>query len=283
MTFLERLRSPEPLVGVELRPPRADLAGGDVMDTWIGMQGTVRRLAARDTAVFLTDNAVGTAEEENLRHLVANLAPGVSRGRLCPFLSCKHTLEYCLWYADRAAEEGYGALTVLGGDQHVGPPRCVPHAYVLRQKIRARHPDLVLGGWANPNRDAREQVDHLLAPDFTAEFFLTQIVSHHGLAPVKSFVDELARRKVGIPGIFGVFYYRSANPKTLATLSKFLPVPAAELTRDFGERGLDADQVCARTIAALRRIGARHAYVSNLPVDGADQRLEAIVRAAAAP
>ena len=29
-----------------------------------------------------------------------------------------------------------------------------------------------------------------------------------------------------MPGIFGVFYYRSANPKTLEMLKQFLPVPA---------------------------------------------------------
>ena len=33
------------------------------------------------------------------------------------------------------------------------------------------------------------------------------------------------------PAVFGVFYYRSANPATLATLQQFLPVPVDELTR----------------------------------------------------
>ena len=35
------------------------------------------------------------------------------------------------------------------------------------------------------------------------------------------------------PGVFGVFYYRSANPRTLATLRQFLPVPVEPLAAEF--------------------------------------------------
>ncbi len=34
-------------------------------------------------------------------------------------------------------------------------------------------------------------------------------------------------------GLFGVFYYRSANPRTLDMLSQFLPVPADALAAEF--------------------------------------------------
>ena len=54
-----------------------------------------------------------------------------------------------------------------------------------------------------------------------------------------------------MPGIFGVFYYRSANPKTLETLKQFLPVPAEGLTAEFAE-GATPETICARTIRALR-------------------------------
>ena len=67
-----------------------------------------------------------------------------------------------------------------------------------------------------------------------------------------------------MPGVFGVFYYRSANPKTLEMLSEFLPVPVAELTREFASGATPID-VCARTIRLLIDTGARHFYVSNLP------------------
>ena len=37
------------------------------------------------------------------------------------------------------------------------------------------------------------------------------------------------------PGLFGVFFYRSANARTLEALTSFLPVPAHELTREFAD------------------------------------------------
>jgi hypothetical protein len=171
---LERLRGEQPLYAVELRPPKSDLPAERSMDTWIDMYHSVRRLAQHDTLIFLTDNAVGEAEEENLRHLVTNLAGDVSTSALVPFLTCKHALEYCTMYADRAVGYGFPALTVLGGDRTVGPPRCVEYAYLLRQHLRVRHPHLLLGGWANPHADPVQQVDYLAREAFTAEFYLTQ-------------------------------------------------------------------------------------------------------------
>jgi len=274
-TVLERLRDDAPLIAVEMRPPRADLSAGDTIDAWLAMGSAVRRLSRDDTVFFFTDNATGTSEEENLHHLVCNLEQ-LERLRLCPFLTTKHSLEYCLWYADRAARDGHTALTVLGGDPHVGPPRCVPHADALRRRIRERHPSLALGGWANPHRDAAGQVGYLLDTGAAADFFLTQVVSHHDLAPVERFVAEGRRRGLSIPGVFGVFYYRSANTATLKLLERFLPVPAAEIARDFGGRGLTADEICARTVRTLRDLGVRHVYISNLRPDDASRRVAAI-------
>jgi hypothetical protein len=275
VTLLKRLRSPEPLLTVELRPPRKALAQGLTMDAWMAMHRAVRRLTALDTALFLTDNAVGDREEENLHHLASNLGEEVPFGRICPFLTTKHTLEYCLWFADRAAERGHEAITVLGGDRSAGPARCLPHAYLLRQKIRERHPSLALGGWANPDRDAATQVGYLLDGEAAADFYLTQVVSHHDLAPVERFLREGERRGLDLPGVFGVFYYRSANQETLERLSRFLPVPREGITRDFAS-GVPADEICARTIRALRDLGATRVYVSNLFPDDAPERLEAI-------
>lgn len=262
-TVLDRLRERRPLVAVELRPPRAGLSHGESMDTWIDMYHSIRRLAARDTVIFLTDNAVGEAEEENLQHLTTNLAGDVDQARLAPFLTCKHTLDYCLTYAARAASYGLDALTVLGGDRSVGPQRCVEYAYQLRRLVRERVPSLQLGGWANPHRDPRQQVDYLLGEDYTADFYLTQIVSHHAIRAVERFLAEARRRGVRLPGVFGVFFYRSANPRTLAGLEPFFPVPAEEIMREF-EAGATAEEICARSIRALRDVGADKVYVSNL-------------------
>lgn len=245
------------------------------MDSWMDMRRAVERLVDRDTALFFTDNAVGAREEENLHHLVSNLDTEVPRERLCPFLTTKHSLEYCLWYADRAVAEGHAAVTVLGGDVSVGPPRCLPHAFMLRQQIRTRHPDLALGGWANPYHAAAEQVGYLMADDVTADFYLTQIVNHHETDVVERFVNQAERLGLALPGVFGVFYYRSANPKTLAVLRQFLQVPAEAVTREF-EDGVSADEICARTIRALREVGANKVYVSNLDPADAPERLRAI-------
>ena len=278
MSFLSRLKRPEPFTTVELRPPRRDLEQGLSMDSWMDMHRAVGRLVERDTALFFTDNAVGAREEENLHHLVSNLDPEVPRQRICPFLTAKHSLEYCLWYADRAVAEGHSALAVLGGDTSVGAERCLPHAYLLRQKIRQRHPRLALGGWANPYYDPAAQVGYLTADDFTADFFLTQVVNHHELENVERFVRELADRGCELPGMFGVFYYRSANPKTLSILSRFLPVPAEAITREFAA-GASADEICARTIRGLRAVGVNRVYISNLDPADAPERLEAIAEA----
>jgi hypothetical protein len=248
------------------------------MDTWIDMAHEVRRLARHDTVLFLTDNAVGAAEEENLRHLATNLAEEISPERVVPFLTSKHALDYCLLYAARAASHGYQALTVLGGDRRVGAARCVPHASELRRVLRQRVPGLVLGGWANPHRDPSRQVDFLLDRAFTAEFYLTQIVSHHDLPAVEAFVREAARRGVAMPGVFGVFLYRSANPRTLARLAEFLPVPAEGITRDFAA-GHGAEEICAETIRRLRDAGVERVYVSNLGVKGAAERYRGLIDA----
>jgi len=275
-TLVDHLRSGRSVIAAELRPPRAELEGPASMDAWIDTYHAVRSLSRRGTFVFLTDSAVGSREEDNLRHLVINLGSDVPRSSVVPFLTCKHTLEYCLAYADRAHHHGFDALVVLGGDKSVGPTRCVEHAWQLREEIRARVPDLSLGGWANPHADPRAQVAHLLDDRAHAEFYLTQIVSHHSQDRVARFLDEAGRRGLALPGLFGVFYYRSANPKTLAVLRGFLPVPAEELTKEFGE-GASAEEICARSIRALLDAGVQHIYISNLPIAGAAVTLQRVL------
>lgn len=242
------------------------------MDVWIDMYHSIQRLAREERYVFLTDNAVGAAEEENLSHLVANLGSDVPRERLIPFLTCKHTLEHALMYADRAVSLKFEALTVLGGDANVGKERCVPHAYELRMHLRERQPSLSLGGWANPHRDIAKQVGYVAADDFTADFFLTQVVSHHSVDRVGAFVEALDHRGVSVPGVFGVFFYRSANPQSLERMGGFFPVPAEAITREF-DAGVPAEEICARTIRALREVGAEKIYVSNL----GHRRVEAVL------
>ncbi len=275
--FLESLRSGELLLAAELRPPRAELASADGMDAWIDTYHAVRALAARDIFVFLTDSAVGVPEEDNLRHLIVNLGEDAPLRHVVPFLTSKHPFDYCLSYADRARQHGFESLVVLGGDRSVGAPRSVDHAWQLRRAIRDRGSDLVLGGWANPYRDPSRQVGYLLDADFNGSFYLTQAVSHHDPAPVARFIEESDRRGLDLPGVFGVFYYRSANPRTLGLLRDFIPVPEEGLAREFGE-GTSPEEVCARTIREMRRLGARRFYISNLPLRRTHETLAAVVK-----
>lgn len=270
-----RLRGETPVLTAELRPPRAELDAREGMDAWIDTYHAIRRLSRLDVPTFLTDSAVGTQEENNLRHLIANLGRELPHEMVVPFLTSKHSLDFCLSYASQARQREFSSLVVLGGDKTVGRPRCVEHAWDLRQEIRKREPELILGGWANPHAAAGQQIDFLLDERFCAEFYLTQVVSHLHLDPVKRFLEEIDRRPVPIPGMFCVFYYRSASPKTLKILGTFMPVPVQGLIDEFAT-GATAIDVCARTIRELRSLGIRHICICNLPMDDAAGILSAI-------
>ncbi len=59
-------------------------------------------------------------------------------------------------------------------------------------------------------------------------------------------------------------------------LGRFFPVPAEEITREF-EAGVEAEEICARTIRELRAVGAEKVYVSNLGSRDAGRRLQRIL------
>jgi hypothetical protein len=269
-------RESSSVLAVELRPPRAELEAAEGMDAWIDTYHAIKSLTRGDVRVMVTDNAVGAQEENNLRHLVTNLGDAVARHKIVPFLTTKHSLEFCLAYADQTVHNGFPSLVVLGGDKHVGRPRCLEHAWQLRREIRRRHPALELGGWANPIADPLRQVDFLMQPDVHADFYLTQIVSHHQADRVRAFIEAGRSSGLTLPGVFGVFYYRSANAKTLDMLSRFLPVPVDGLTQEFAAGATPVD-ICARTIRSLIDLGARHFYVSNLPTKKTAATLNAIL------
>jgi hypothetical protein len=260
---------------VELRPPSAGISEERSVDEWIDLNRTMRALLGRGRFVLVTDDAVGDREEESLQHLTTNLGPRVDLSRVVPFLTLKHSLDYCLLFARRAASHGLGALTITGGDRDVGPARCLPRSRSLRKLIREQVPGLPLGAWVSPHREPERQVELLLDPEHEADYFLTQVVSHHDLACVDRFLDVAGRRGLAIPGVFGVFYYRSANASTLGRLERFMPVPKDALEREFGS-GATAEEVCARTLRELGSRGVEKVYVSNLAVRGAEERLRAI-------
>lgn len=275
-SFLDVLQRAELFLSAELRPPQANLSGSRSMDDWIDTYHSIRRLTLAGRYVFITDNAVGRHEEENLRHLVTNLGPDARRSHIVPFLTSKHSLDYCLRYAERAYEQGFRTLVVLGGDRHDGIPRCVEHAYELRRMVRSRVPGMIMGGWANPHKDVAQQAQYLVEQANEIDFYLTQILSHHHASATGRFLEAMEKAGCKLPGVFGIFYYRSARKTTLELLEHFFPVPAAGLANDFDVEGLGADAVCARSIRVLQDLGVRRFYISNLPLADAAARLERI-------
>ena len=94
---------------------------------------------------------------------------------------------------------------------------------------------------------------------------------------MEAFLAEGVRRSLDLPLFAGVFYYRSGHERTLQWLKAFLPVPDAELRRDFGERGLGAEEVAAESLRRLRDIGLTRFYLSNIETARALPRLVSIV------
>jgi 5,10-methylenetetrahydrofolate reductase len=260
------------LLNVEMCPPRTDVPIEQSVEAWIDSNRLMRKISALGRFIFMTDGAIGRREEPNLRHVTINLGPESDRSYIVPILTTKHTLDYCLEFAERSYSLGFPSLVVLGGDKSDNERRCVEHAYELRRLIRQRVPGLTLGGWASPH-GGRRQVEYILDPEYSADFYMAQITSHY--QPVDEFLNEAARLGVKIPGVFGVFFYRSANPKTLGMLSKFIPVPVGDLQRDFAA-GILPEEICARSIHALLRRGVKNVYISNLPMASATQKFTRI-------
>jgi 5,10-methylenetetrahydrofolate reductase len=251
-----------------------DLPLEESVDAWIDSNRLMRRITSLGRFVFMTDGALGRREEPNLRHVTINLGPETDRSHIVPILTTKHPLNYCLEFAHRSYTLGFTSLVVLGGDKSDHAPRCVEHAYELRKLIKQNVPGITLGGWASPHGGKR-QVEFMLHPDYSADFYLAQIVSHYQTAAIDEFVNETRQRGVKIPGIFGVFYYRTANPKTFNMLSNFLPVPSEELKRDFAAH-VHPEEICARSVHALLQCGAHNVYISNLPMPTATQTFSRI-------
>ena len=241
------------------------------------MYHSIQRLSRHDTIIFLTDNAVGLSEEENLAHLTANLAGDVDPSRIVPFLTSKHSIEYCLMHASRAASHGFGALTVLGGDHTVGPPAlraARPRAALSHSPAGAQARPRRLGQPSSPGGragglPAGRPVRGRVLPDpggLPPQHPCRGAVSQGG-APAGCASTRVSS---------GCFSIGAPTPGTLARLADFFPVPAAELTREF-EAGLTPEEICAKTVRALRDVGADKVYLSNLGFKQVESQYRRIV------
>ena len=121
------------------------------------------------------------------------------------------------------------------------------------------------------------QVEFLQATEFTGEFYLTQIVSHHELEPVAQFM-ETARGEAESPGpVWRVLLPQRESGDTRDAQ----PVPACACARS--GKGVRLRRHAGRgrrgTIRAMMNVGVRHFYVSNLPLGRAESTLTAILEA----
>src|SRR5437868_9449763 len=103
MSLLKDLtNSKKLLLNVEMCPPRMDLPLEQSVDAWIDSSRLIRRITSLGRYVFMTDGAIGRREEANLRHVTINLGKDADRSRIVPILTTKHSLEYCLEFAQRS-------------------------------------------------------------------------------------------------------------------------------------------------------------------------------------
>ena len=161
------------------RAPSSDPLEG--MDAWIDTYHAIRALDAPGRRRSSSPTAP-SARRKRTTCGTSSRTSGATlpRDRVVPFLTSKHSLDFCLSLCRAGvAARVSRRSSCSAATRRVGRPRCVEHAWELRQRDpRAR---------AAPRRSAAgrirtpmpaQQVDFLLDDSFTAEFYLTQVVSH---------------------------------------------------------------------------------------------------------
>ena len=200
-SIVERLRNEPSVIAAELRPPRAELETRASMDAWIDTYHAVRSLTREGTPVFLTDSAVGLKEEDNLRHLVSNLGSdgAAVRDRAVPDLQASDRVLHRL-----RRSRGAAGIPGAGGARRRQERRA---AALRRARVGAARgdPPRTSRSWrsaAGPTRTraSSDQVGHLLDEHATAEFYLTQIVSHHSARPRAPVRRDRGAARPGHPG-----------------------------------------------------------------------------------
>ncbi len=167
----------------------------------------------------------------------------------------------------RAHQAGFPALVVLGGDKSVGMPRSVEHAWQLRQLLHARDHTITLGGWANPHARCRHGRSTILR-----RRAFTQSSTSHRLSAITTSAQRgtVSRRRTAARNDTAGCIRRVLLPEREPShrwprCRAFCPCRVEGLTREFAA-GASAEEVCARTLRTLLDVGARHFYISNLPI-----------------
>ena len=189
--LVEQLKSGTPVIAAELRPPRAELETAASMDAWIDTYHAVRGLT-RGGHVRLPDRQrrrpEGRRQPPPPRHQSRHRRAALAR-RPVPDLQA-HVGVLPRLRRSRAAPR----LRVAGGPRRRQARRA---AALRRARLAAARDDPRARAGAGARADgpirtanAAAQVQHLLDDRVTAEFYLTQIVSHHSRPAVERFLAE---------------------------------------------------------------------------------------------
>ena len=189
----------------------------------------------------------------------------------------KHSLEYCLSYAERAQQSGFPALVVLGGDKASASPRRSSTPGSCGSSFGNAIRRSILGGWANPHarcRAAGGLPDHARVSG--------GVLSDAGREPPPR--RNGRRGSSWPPSRRGVRCREcSASSITGARIrgrwrrweGLFRCPPKG--CRASSRPARPPEEICARTIRALLDAGARHFYISNLPIGRAQQVLASVL------
>ena len=183
--LLTALRSGTSVFGAELRPPRAELATAEGMDAWIDTYHAVRRLTRQDTFVFLTDSAVGAAgrrQPASSRHESRSGRPALARravphgealAGLLPRRTPSAPASTGFRRSSCSAAIGRSALRARSSTPGSCAACCGSATRTSASADGPTRTPIRSGRWTTCPR-----------PHFHAEFFLTQVVSHHQIGAV---------------------------------------------------------------------------------------------------
>ena len=268
MDLLSALRSGSSVFAAELRPPRAELAtqrGHGRVDRHVSRGPAADARRARTCSSPTAPSA--RRRKTTCGTWSLNLGNDVPRDRIVPFLTSKHPTRVPPFIRRaRAPERVQRARGARRRQERRRRRDASSTRGSSRKLLRDRDRTLALGGWANPHGDPDRQVDFLDGARFPR-----RVLPDADRQPSRpssrwrASSRRRARRHLTLPGVFGVFYYRSANPRTLDALRAFLPVPTRGANE--GIRRRRDRRRCLRAYHSRSDRRRREAFLYQQPAD----------------
>ena len=182
---------------------------------------------------MITDSAVGAQEENNLRHLVANLgAEAAQRPRRA--VSDLQALARVLPRLRRPGRAPQLLVARRARRRQAPRPAALRRACVAAARSTSARGTLSSSWAAGPirrRRRPRRSISCSIA-DANADFYLTQIVSHHqARARRRRFSTKARRRGLTMPASSACSTIAARSRRRWRRCRQFLPVPVEELDR----------------------------------------------------